>query len=132
MCSDGMEDKAMRSKLGRTMLSAAALGFAAAALPAAGEGGISQEELIQKIQNARTRADHLEIALIYEKQASADLAAAEEHRRIASQYKRSDPSRTDRSTFKTMAIHCYNLVELYTGAAKENSALAALHREAAR
>ena len=122
----------MRSNLGRTMLSAAALVFAVAALPAAGEGGVSQEELIQKIQNARTRADHLEIALIYEKQASADRAAAEEHRRMASQYNRLDPSRIDRSTLKTMAIHCYNLVELYTGAAKEHSALAALHREATR
>lgn len=122
----------MRSELRRTMLSAAALVFAAAALPAAGESGVSQEELMQKIQSARTRADHEEIASIYEKQASADLAAAEEHRRMASQYKMSDPSRVDRSAFKTMAIHCYNLIELYTGAAKEHSALAALHREAAR
>jgi hypothetical protein len=114
------------------MLGAAALGFAVAAMPAAGEGGISQEELMEKIQNARTRMDHEEIALIYEKQVNADLAAAEEHRRMASQYKMSDPSRVDRSAFKTMAIHCYNLVELYMGAAKEHSALAALHREAAR
>jgi len=122
----------MHSKLRRTLLGAAALGFAAAAVPAAGEGGVSQEELIHKIQYARTRADHEEIALIYEKQASADLAAAEEHRRMGSRYKQFDPSGVDRSTFASMAVHCNNLVELYTGAAKEHSALAALHREAAR
>lgn len=122
----------MRSKLGRIMLGAAALGFAAAALPAAGEGGVSQEELIQKTQNAHTRADHEEIALIYEKQVGADLAAAEEHRRMGSQYRKLAPSDVDRGTFASMAVHCNNLVELYTGAAKEHSALAALHREAAR
>jgi len=122
----------MHSELRRTILTTAALGLAAAVLPAAGEGGISDEELLHSIQSARTRADHEEIALIYEKQLSADLAAAEEHRRMASQYKMADPARVDRSTFKTMAIHCYNLVEIYTRAAKEHAALAALHREAAR
>lgn len=113
----------MRAKLEWAVLSVAALALAAAAVPAAGEGGISHEELMHDVQTARTRADHEEIALIYEKQASADLAAAEDHRRMASQYNRFDPSRVDRSTLKTMAIHCHNLVELYTGAAKEHSAL---------
>ena len=122
----------MRAKFGWAVLSVAALALAPAAVPAAGEGDISNEELLQKIQSARTRADHEEISLIYEKRATADRAAAEEHRRMASLYKRSDPSRVDRSAFKTMAIHCYNLVQMYTRAAKEHSALSELHREAVR
>jgi hypothetical protein len=121
----------MRAKFRWALLSASALALAAAAFPAAGEGGISNEELMHKIQSARTRADHEQIALIYEKQATADLAAAEEHRRMGSYYQGVDPRGAGRGTFGSMAVHCNNLVGLYTRAAKEHSALATLHREAA-
>lgn len=127
-----MEENPMRAKYGSVLLSAATLCIAAAALPAAGDDNVNHDRLMHDVQAARTPADHEEIALSYEKQASADLAAAEEHRRMGSQYRKFAPSGVDPSTFASMAIHCNNLVELYTGAAKEHSALAALHREAAR
>jgi hypothetical protein len=129
---NGMEENPMRAKYGSVLLSAATLCIAAAALPAAGDDNVNHDRLMHDVQAARTRADHEEIALSYEKQASADLAAAEEHRRMGSQYRKFAPSGVDPSTFASMAIHCNNLVELYTSAAKEHSALAALHREATR
>ena len=121
----------MRARFGWAVLSAAALALAAAAFPAAGQGEVSHEELMYKIQSARTRADHEAIASIYEKRASAELATADDHRRMANMYKSMDPTGAGRGTSAGMISHCNNLVESYTKAAKEHSALAKLHREAA-
>jgi hypothetical protein len=92
---------------------------------------ISHDQLMHKIQSARTPADHEYIALIYEEQASAELVTAEEHRRMGDFYKGVDPTGAGRGTSANLAAHCNNLVEVYTRAAKEYSALAKLHREAA-
>jgi hypothetical protein len=126
-----MEENAMRTKFRWALLGATALAFAAAALPAAGADAISHDQLMQRIQSARTPEDHQYIALIYEEQASTELVAAEGHRRMGNFYKGVDPTGAGRATPANMAVHCNNLVEVYTRAAKEYSALAKLHREAA-
>lgn len=121
----------MHAVLRWALTSATALVLATAAFTAAGAETISHEELMHKIQAAKTRADHEEISAIYEKQASADLAAAENHRRMESFYKGIDATGGGRSNFGQMAIHCKSLAEGFGRAAKEHSALAQLHRKAA-
>ena len=121
----------MRAKFRWPLLSASALALAAAALLAAGAEVISNDQLMQKIKSARTPEDHEYIALIYEEQASAGLVAAEEHRRMGNFYKGVDPTGAGRATPLNMAVHCSNLIDVYTRVAKEYSALAKLHREAA-
>ena len=113
------------------LTSAAALVLASAALTAAAADAMSHEELMHKIQAAKTRADHEEISAIYEKQASADVAAAENPRRMESYYKGIDATGGGRSNFGQMAMHCKNLADGFTRAAKEHNALAQLHRKAA-
>ena len=128
----------MRAVSKWALSSVTALFLAATVLAGTGVDMVSQEELMHKVQIARTRADHEEIVSIYEKQMSADLAAAEEHRRMGNVYKEMgsvyqepDAASAGRSTFGSMAAHCDSLVEMYTLAAKEHGALAKLHRDAA-
>ena len=82
----------------------------------------------QKIEAAGTRADHEEIASLYEKQAGADTAAAEQHRGLARVYKRMGGIKGGQPN---MATHCDNLARTYQKAAKENLALAQEHRQMA-
>lgn len=108
-----------------------ALVLATAASIAVSAEMISHDELMQKIHAARTAADYEAIAAIYDTRATADLAAAEEHRKMANFYKGIDPTGGTRSTFGSMAVHCSALVDAYTRAAKENTKLAELQRKAA-
>jgi hypothetical protein len=94
----------------------------------AAEAPVKPAGLEQKIETARTRADHEEIASLYEQQAGTDKAAAERHRRLARTYER---SWTDRGGQTNMARHCENLARTYQQAAEENLALAKEHRQAA-
>lgn len=110
--------------------SAVALALAAGAFIAAGAEPISHDQLMHKVQSAKTRADHEEIAAIYEQQAATDRAAAENHRRMERLYKGFDPSQGGRASGQ-MALHCKNLAEGYARAAEEHGALAQLHRKAA-
>lgn len=83
--------------------------------------------LEQRIATARVRADHEQIASVYEQQAGVDRAAAERHRRLAQVYR----GRTDRNVPANMASHCDNLARTYQQAADENLALAREHRRMA-
>lgn len=83
--------------------------------------------LEQKIAAARTRADHEEIASLYEQQAGKDKAAAERHHQLAQVYR----GRTGRNIPPDMAGHCENLASTYKQAADENLALAKEHRRLA-
>ena len=101
----------------------ATLGGCAAEKPA------KPAELEQKIENARSRGDHEEIASQYEQQASVDKAAAEKHQGYARSYQRTWTNREGRQA--NMASHCENLAITYQQAADENVALAKLHRQLA-
>lgn len=81
----------------------------------------------QKIEAARDRADHDEIASLYDQQAGKDRAAAEQHRRLAQVYR----GRTSRNIPPDMANHCDNLAQVYEQAAAEHSQLAKEHRRIA-
>jgi len=93
------------------------------------EAPVKPAGLGQKIENARTRADHEEIASLYEQQAGADKAAAERHRGFARFYARSGGPRG--APNPGMRSHCETLAQAYQQAAEENLALAKMHRQVA-
>jgi DNA mismatch repair ATPase MutL len=91
--------------------------------------GAGQEPaaLEQKIVGAQTRADHESMAASYEQEAKALQAKAEEHRQMAKAYGKTGYLKEKRN----LAQHCDSLVKKYQAAAKENLALAKIHRELA-
>jgi len=117
--------------------------FLAAAVLALGgcaaEWPVKPADLEQKIEAARTRADHQAIAAVYEQQAEGDRAAAERHRGLARAYERGyiaggsrvRGSSTARRENKSLVAHCENLARIYQQAAEENLALAREHRQVA-
>ena len=128
--SIGMEETAMGAVSRWIVASAAALVLATSALSAAAADTVSHDRLMHMIQSAKTPADHEKIAAIYEQQARADQAAAENHRRMERLYKGIDPTAGGRGSGQ-MAIHCKNIADSYERAAHENNSLAELHRKAA-
>jgi hypothetical protein len=103
------------------------------------DGSVKPVGLGQKIEAARTRADHQEIAVVYERQAESDRAAAERHRGLARAYEQGwvwNPPRVGgvssaRRENQNLIAHCENLVRIYQQAAEENIALARAHRQLA-
>jgi len=103
------------------------------------EKPVTSAGLEQKIETARTRADHKEIAAAYEQQANVDMEAMERHRKLARAYEQgwvwaprgadgvSSAGRKNRS----LMAHCENLTRMYQQAAEENLALAKQHRQMA-
>ena len=121
----------MRKKLRWLVMGAGVALLAAVATlgGCAAEGPTKPAGLEQKIETARARADHEEIASIYEQQATADKAAAERHESLARQYQRSGGG--FHNINGTMARHCLKLTNLYRQAEQENLALAKTHRQLA-
>lgn len=101
----------------------------------AAEGPVKAAGLEQKIVAARTRADHQEIAAVYEQQAEGDRAASQRHRGFARAYERGyAPGRPKigsassvRREYKSSIAHCENLARIYQQGAEENLALAREH-----
>jgi hypothetical protein len=117
--------------------------FLAAAVLALGgcaaEGPVKPAGLEQKIEAARTRADHQEIAAGYVQQAGVDKEAVERHRNLARAYERGGvwggPQVGSVSSVRRgnqiLVAHCENLARIYQQAAEENLALATEHRRLA-
>ncbi|MCI0558646.1 MAG: hypothetical protein MN733_09135, partial [Nitrososphaera sp.] len=78
--------------------------------------------------NAKTKADHETLASHYELQAKALTSKAEEHRRMGKAYGGTPLSHKNTTTF---AQHCNAIAYDYEEAAKQNKALADLHRKLA-
>ena len=103
------------------------------------EGPVKPVGLEQKIQAARTGADHQEIAVVYEQEAQRGKAAAEQHRGLARAYEQGwvwNPPRVGGASSaqrvnQSLIAHCENLARLYQQAAEENLALAREHRRLA-
>jgi hypothetical protein len=93
------------------------------------EGPVKPAGLEQKIENARTRADHEEIASVYEQHAGTDRAEAERHRGLARIYTRSGGVKG--ASNPAMSSHCDKLAQTYQQAADENLVLAKMHRQMA-
>ncbi|MBS0336202.1 MAG: hypothetical protein JSS40_05210 [Proteobacteria bacterium] len=105
----------------------------------AAEGPVKPAELEQKIEAARTRADHGEIAAILEQQAQADMEAGERHRNLARAYERgwvwAGPKAggviSARKGNQNQIAHCENLARIFQQAAAEDLSLAREHRKMA-
>jgi hypothetical protein len=98
--------------------------LAALALPAAPARAAEDTDIEAKIASAKTPADHEAIADYYQRH--ADAAKAEEHTKMAREYK------TGSFGAKThFHEHCETLARLYRSEAKEYAALAEAHRQMA-
>src|SRR5262250_2316003 len=86
-------------------------------------------DIDKMIESAKTPADHEAIAAYYDHEAAAARAKAEEHRKMGEDYKKAGGALTHKTHFDE---HCQSLVRIYEGAAKENAALAAAHRQMAK
>jgi hypothetical protein len=102
------------------------------------EGPVAPAGLEQKIESARTRSDHQELADIYERQAAVDREAMERHRASARAYERgwvwSGPRGgivSANTANRHLIVHCENLARLHKLAADENVAMAKEHRQLA-
>lgn len=81
----------------------------------------------QKIESAKTRADHEALAAFYEQEAKTLQAKAEEHKEMGKSYGKIGHLKEKHN----LVQHCDRLVEKYKGAAQDSLALAKLHRELA-
>ena len=90
--------------------------------------GQESSSLVQKIESAKTRADHEALAAFYEQEAKTAQAKAEQHQEMAEHYKKGFGYGNSKAT---LIQHCNYIARKYQEAAKENLALAKLHRELA-
>ena len=81
----------------------------------------------QKILAAKSKAEHEELAVHYEQEAKTLQAKAEEHKEMAKAYGKSPLA--EKHDF---ARHCNSIAQKYEAAAKDDLALAKLHRSLAK
>lgn len=86
------------------------------------------EQLAAKIQNAKTPADHEELARIYERDAEEALGQIKIHRLMARNY---TSMFGGRGAVSAMPSHCESIAQKYAAIAEEKKALAKLHRDLA-
>jgi len=120
----------MNTEPSRGNLSVYAVLFAAGLLLAgcATTAGQLRANLEQKIANARTRSDHVELAGYYEQEARLLEEKSKEHERRALAY--GPPTQYARLQ-NDFLRHCNYLASRYRDAAQASLALAKLHRHAA-
>jgi hypothetical protein len=85
-------------------------------------------ELTQRIESARTRADHEALAAYYQNEAAAALAAADKHRKMAKSYQANLQGGRGGTS---MAAHCNALVQQYERIAAEYDGMAEGHQQSA-
>ena len=83
--------------------------------------------IIERIASAKTKADHESIAAEYDKQAEADKASGERHRKMAQAYTGAPWSKGPSGA--GMVAHCKDLIANYDKAAKQNAEMAKMHRD---
>ena len=118
-------------RIGRTLLvmTGAAL-FATLSVPAMSARADEHDDIVQKIEQAKTPADHEALAAHYTKMAAEAKAQAERHRQMAKTYG-AGPS-GGKGTWAAFPQHCTNLAKDLDSEAKEYEAMAAAHRELAK
>ncbi len=113
-----------------TMLLAAGLLLAAASLPTIRAGAqeevVTEDNLSQKIENAKTPADHEAIAAFYDKEASDAEAKSKFHHSLHKSYQSFKMKPVD------MWNHCDEMGNYFEGAAMQARKLAAAHRAMAK
>ena len=89
-------------------------------------------DIVQKVQAAKTAADHEAIASYYDAQAAAAKKKAEEHRKMADTYKAGGTSIGKGSGPVALPQHCQALAKTFDGEAAEYTAMAQAHRDIAK
>lgn len=83
-------------------------------------------DMTQAVQNAKTPADHANLATHYEDAAKDMQATADAHKKMLAQYE------SNRGLYgkqaQTLISHCQGLVRIYEQAAAENRMMAEAHR----
>ncbi len=105
--------------LGAILLSATLMSGAFAQAPATAE-------FAEKIVAAKTKADHEQLAVEFDKQAEADKAAVERHRKMAQAYTTAPWAKASGAG---MVKHCKALIADYEKAARQNADMAKMHRD---
>jgi hypothetical protein len=83
-------------------------------------------DLLQRIESARTQADHEGLAAYYDREASAARASAAAHRKMATSYQASIGGGRAGAN---MPAHCNAIVRSQEGIAAEYEGMAAAHRQ---
>jgi hypothetical protein len=104
------------------LMGIAAIGFAATpeAPPA---------DIVQKIESAKTPANHEALAAYFANEASTARAQADQHAKMGKLYL---SNRGSGKGLAGMTSHCEKIVKEYQGMATEYDAMAAAHRQAAK
>jgi len=89
---------------------------------------VASPELQQRIEAARTRADHQALTTYYEREAAGARATAAEHRQMAKTYQGMALSGRGGGS---MTAHCNSIVRMYEGIAAAYDDLATDHRQMA-
>ena len=111
-----------RATLGLSLAAALVLAGCASGPPA------TPPEVIQRIDTARTRADHESLAAYYVQQAGKARDSAAEHRKMATRY---SGQASIGQKGPSMAAHCNAVVQSAESMATSYDAMAASHREMA-
>ncbi len=82
--------------------------------------------IAERIISAKTKADHEQLAADFAKQADADKSSAERHRKMAQAYATAPWAK---GSGAGMVNHCKALIADYEKAAKQNTAMAKMHRD---
>ena len=114
-----------RGFLMASVLALAALGMLIAPAQASAD---ELADLDAKIAAAKTPADHEAIAVQYDALAKDAHTKAEEHRKMAQDYRKEGGL----AAKQQLPAHCEGLVRIYTSAAKDYAAMAKAHREMAK
>lgn len=99
------------------------------AVMAVAQGGTTHQPdiILRMVMDAKTRADHEDIAAYYEKEAADNEAQANSHRELAEAYRR-----FHNSPKVQMALHCEPMADYYSKIAAQDSELAAEHQRLAQ
>lgn len=109
----------LKQGLGAILVSASLISGALAQAPGAAS-------FADKIAAAKTKADHEQLAVEYDKQADSDKAAVERHRKMAQAYTTAPWAKASGAG---MVAHCKALIADYEKAGKQNAEMAKMHRE---
>ena len=103
------------------------LGIAVADFAIAQE--VTSSDLAQRIQTAKTPADHSALADYYAKEAANAKAQADQHAKMEKLYL---AERASGKGLSSISAHCKNIVKQYQQMAADYDAMAVAHREAAK
>jgi hypothetical protein len=98
------------------------------AVPVGPAAAADAPDITQLIATAKTPADHEKIAAYYDKEAAADRASAELHRRMLESYRKAGGALIEKWH---LDHHCESLINDYEKAATMNATMAETHRKLA-